>query len=245
MRNLMDFQVKNVKTLQELSNKKMGDTVVKFTTTTESIYNFCVCEYGITDNIADSLEYTLNMLLDAKKSDMEIYSILGAFIPTEEEMEDMEEFGEYYNIDLGYCINGLITSWETVVIPEKTEQQKSIIAKDLKILFLDDLELLDETFCSMDGEYDFMEGIHAYNMEDFDEVEQGKTPTEIMMDLTSPNFDHNHYYFIFNDLDNLVSYYNLSDFYLDYIDDLIDSILDNLDTIQNIITDDDILNIIL
>ena len=62
------------------------------------------------DNIQQILEYTLHRMVDAGFSPEEIYSNSGFFIPTEEYLEELEEYGEYTNIDLGYILGGLITS---------------------------------------------------------------------------------------------------------------------------------------
>jgi len=245
MKNLMDFQKENVKTLQELSNKKMGDTVVKFTTTTQMSYNFCICEYGIVDDIANDLEHTLNMLIDAKKSDMEIYSILGAFIPTEEEMEEMEEFGEYYNIDLGYCINGLITSWETVVIPEKTETEKMEINVKLQDLFFNDSELYVKTCKDVNYITEFLQWENPlFYMEDFDSIIDGWKPSKLALELSRSEFDIKDNYFTLTDNGNLVSFYQEEEYYNQFDDILIDSIWENLDYLVDIL-DSDILDIIL
>ena len=58
-----------------------------------------------------ALEDTLHRIIASGNED-ELYSIMGAFIPTNEEMEELEEFDEYVSIDLGYVLGGLITVWE-------------------------------------------------------------------------------------------------------------------------------------
>ena len=73
-------------------------------------YN-CIIEEG-SDDIGGALEDTLHRIIESGNED-ELYSIMGAFIPTNEEMQELEEFDEYISIDLGYVLGGLITVWNT------------------------------------------------------------------------------------------------------------------------------------
>ena len=75
-----------------------------------SSYN-CIIGSG-SDDISGALEDTLHRLIENGNED-ELYSIMGAFIPSDEEMAELEEFDEYVSIDLGYCLGGLITVWNT------------------------------------------------------------------------------------------------------------------------------------
>ena len=75
-----------------------------------SSYN-CIIEEG-SDDISGALEDTLHRIIESGNED-NLYSIMGAFIPTEEEMQELEEFDEYISIDLGYVLGGLITVWNT------------------------------------------------------------------------------------------------------------------------------------
>ena len=76
------------------------------------------CQYNlIMDNDIHSLEdiykileYTLHRMVDAGFSPEEIRSSSGMFIPTDEHFQELEEFQEYTDIDLGYILGGLITS---------------------------------------------------------------------------------------------------------------------------------------
>ena len=62
------------------------------------------------EDISQILEYTLRRMVDANFSQEEIRSSSGMFIPTPEELQELEEFDEFTNIDLGYVLGGLITS---------------------------------------------------------------------------------------------------------------------------------------
>lgn len=63
-------------------------------------------------DIGASLEYTLHRMKEEGFTDKEINFNCNMSIPTEEEMQDLEEFGEYISIDLGYVLNGLISHIE-------------------------------------------------------------------------------------------------------------------------------------
>ena len=62
------------------------------------------------EDVSQILEYTLRRMVDANFSQEEIRSSSGMFIPEEEELQELQEFEEYTNIDLGYILGGLITS---------------------------------------------------------------------------------------------------------------------------------------
>ena len=64
------------------------------------------------DDIAGALEMTLHRILEAGGAPKDVYRIMGATIPTEDEWKDLEEYDEYINIDLGYVIPSLIDLWE-------------------------------------------------------------------------------------------------------------------------------------
>ena len=62
------------------------------------------------DDICQIMEYTLHRMVDAGFTDEEIRSNSGFYIPTEEELQELEEFDEFTNVDLSYILGGLITS---------------------------------------------------------------------------------------------------------------------------------------
>ena len=49
-------------------------------------------------------------MVDAGFTDEEIRSNSGMYIPTSDELLELEEFDEFTNIDLDYILGGLITS---------------------------------------------------------------------------------------------------------------------------------------
>lgn len=64
------------------------------------------------ENISQILEYTLRRMVDANFSQEEIRSSSGMFIPTDEQLQELEEYDEFTHIDLGYVLGGLIISIE-------------------------------------------------------------------------------------------------------------------------------------
>jgi DNA-binding PadR family transcriptional regulator len=60
------------------------------------------------EDISQILEYTLHRMVDAGFTESEIRSNSGMFIPTPEQLQELEEFDEYTNVDLGYILGGLI-----------------------------------------------------------------------------------------------------------------------------------------
>ena len=71
----------------------------------------CITEKGSTD-CSGALEMTLHRILEAGGTENDVYRIMGAKIPTDEELKDLEEFDEFVWIDLGYVLPGLIDMWE-------------------------------------------------------------------------------------------------------------------------------------
>ena len=88
-----------------------GEVVANYGLTgSYSTFNCIISEDS--DDISGALEDTLHRIIESGNED-ELYSIMGAFIPTEEETQELEEFDEYISIDLGYVLGGLITVWNT------------------------------------------------------------------------------------------------------------------------------------
>lgn len=95
----------------ELKDLLCDDEVIAtYGTSAEYYSRHCIVRSGSTD-IAGALEETLHRILENDGTEEDVYAIMGASIPSEEEREALEEFDEYINIDLGYCIPGLIMSF--------------------------------------------------------------------------------------------------------------------------------------
>ena len=54
----------------------------------------------------------MKKVLEYAFAENDVYRIMGAKIPTDEELKDLEEFDEFVWIDLGYVLPGLIDMWE-------------------------------------------------------------------------------------------------------------------------------------
>ena len=87
------------------------EKVVKFHLHNEYFTREAIVREGSTD-ISGALEETLHRILEAGGTENDVYRIMGAKIPTDEELKDLEEFDEFVWIDLGYVLPGLIDLWE-------------------------------------------------------------------------------------------------------------------------------------
>ena len=88
-----------------------GEVIVEYHLHNEYWSRKCITEKGSTD-CSGALEMTLHRILEAGGTENDVYRIMGAKIPTEEELKDLEEFDEFVWIDLGYVLPGLIDVWE-------------------------------------------------------------------------------------------------------------------------------------
>ena len=100
-----------MKKLQDILN--IGEVIINFTTTTS------YCKYQLlveqdTDlsktDISQIFEENLTAMLENGFTNEEIYVNSGMYIPEDGELEELEEFGEFLEVDKGYVINGLLTS---------------------------------------------------------------------------------------------------------------------------------------
>ena len=100
-----------MKTLQEI--KKENEKIAIFTTAESyNSYN-ALYDADLVSNLeyADFgaiLEYTLHRMKEEGFTDDEINYNSNMYIPTEEEMEELTEYNEYSDVDLGYIVGGLI-----------------------------------------------------------------------------------------------------------------------------------------
>ena len=100
--------------MKSLENiKKDCESIVTITLTGDYCkYNLLMDNDIHGDDYSEIMEYTLHRMLDANFSPEEIRSSSGMYIPTPEELQELEEFDEYIDIDLGYILKGLIVSIE-------------------------------------------------------------------------------------------------------------------------------------
>ena len=111
MKNHMIYG-QEVNTMIELKDLlEEGEVIVEYHLHNEYWSRNCITEKGSTD-CSGALEMTLHRILEAGGTENDVYRIMGAKIPTDEELKDLEEFDEFVWIDLGYVLPGLIDMWE-------------------------------------------------------------------------------------------------------------------------------------
>ena len=98
-----------MKKLQDILN--IGEVIINFTTTTS------YCKYQLlveqdTDlskaDISQIFEENLTAMLENGFTNEEIYVNSGMYIPEDGELEELEEFDEFFHVDKGYIVNGLL-----------------------------------------------------------------------------------------------------------------------------------------
>lgn len=87
------------------------EVIVDYHLTQEHCFRNCIVIKGKYD-INGALEDTLHRILEAGADGLDVYKIMGAYIPSEEELKELDEFGAYIPVDLGYVIPGLIDIWK-------------------------------------------------------------------------------------------------------------------------------------
>lgn len=87
-----------------------GEIIATYNLHNEYVTRNALIPEGSTD-ISEALEMTLHRILDAGGTEDDVYYIMGAIIPDEIRRAELEEFGEFSKIDLGYVLPGLIMSW--------------------------------------------------------------------------------------------------------------------------------------
>ena len=88
-----------------------GEVIVEYHLHNEYWRRNCITQKGNSD-ISGALEMTLHRILDAGGTEKDVFRIMGAEIPDNNEWEALEEFSEYIYIDLGYILCGLIDFWQ-------------------------------------------------------------------------------------------------------------------------------------
>lgn len=95
-----------------------GEVIVTFHLCNEYFSRNAITRQG-SDDVSGALEMTLHRILDAGGTEEDVYRIMGAKIPTEEELTELEEYDEFVQIDLGYVLPGLIDFWEEEIGKER------------------------------------------------------------------------------------------------------------------------------
>ena len=98
--------------MKKLQDIKSKERIVKFTTT-GSYHEFQLLVEEDIDlektDISQIFEENLTLMLDNGFSNEEISTNTGMYIPGSEEIQELEEFNEFFHVDKGYIVNGLLT----------------------------------------------------------------------------------------------------------------------------------------
>lgn len=102
-----------MRTLREI--KKDNEAIVTFGCT-QNYYNgyHLLCNTDlVTDldyaDIGGIIEYTLHRMIESGFTADDINYNSNMYIPSDEEMKELEEYEEFTHVDLGYVLGGLIT----------------------------------------------------------------------------------------------------------------------------------------
>lgn len=98
-----------MKLLQDILNP--GEVIINFTTTGRYHEFWLLVEEELDLSKADIsqiFEENLTLMLENGFSDEEIYTNSGMYIPGSEELQELEEFNEFFHVDKGYIVNGLL-----------------------------------------------------------------------------------------------------------------------------------------
>ena len=88
-----------------------GEVIVEYHLHNEYWSRNCITEKGSAD-ISSALEMTLHRILESGGTEEDVKRIMGAEVPSEEELKELEISNEFIWIDLGYVLPGLIDIWE-------------------------------------------------------------------------------------------------------------------------------------
>jgi len=98
-----------MKTLNDIKNT--GEVVINFTTTS----SYCKFQLLVEEDvelekvdISQIFEENLTAMLENGFTDSEIYANSGMYIPTAAELQKLEEFNEFFQVDKVYIVNGLL-----------------------------------------------------------------------------------------------------------------------------------------
>lgn len=83
-----------------------GEVIAEYSITGQYIERHCIISLR-SDDIHGALEDTLHRILDNKGPE-EVYRIMGARIPEDDEWPELEEYDEFVHLDLGYVLDGQI-----------------------------------------------------------------------------------------------------------------------------------------
>jgi len=97
--------------MKTLNDIKSREKIISFTITSSYCEFQLLVEEDINLEKTDILkifENNLTLMLDNGFTDSEIYANSGMYIPTAAELQKLEEFNEFFHVDKGYIVNGLL-----------------------------------------------------------------------------------------------------------------------------------------
>ena len=98
-----------MKLLKDIKGKE--ERIISFTTTGRYREFWLLVAEDIDlekTDISQIFEDNLTLMLDNGFSDEEIFTNSGMYIPDSEELQELEETGEFFHVDKGYIVNGLL-----------------------------------------------------------------------------------------------------------------------------------------
>lgn len=101
-----------MKKLQDIKNT--NEVIINFTTTSSYCKYQLLVEESIDlekTDISQIFEDNLEKMLDNGFSNEEIFTNTGMYIPDSEELQELEEFNEFFHVDKGYIIKGLLLTF--------------------------------------------------------------------------------------------------------------------------------------
>ncbi len=97
-----------------------NEVIAKYASSASPVLYQCIMPENGND-LGNALEDTLHRILEMG-DEKDVRRILGAYVPDAEEMEALEESGEYASLDLGYIIPGYIVS---LIRPEPAKKSEA------------------------------------------------------------------------------------------------------------------------
>lgn len=101
-----------MKILNDILNP--NEVVINFTTTSSNWKHQLLVEEELDLSKADIsqiFESNLTLMLDNGFSEEEIFTNTGMYIPGSEELQELEEFNEFFHVDKGYIVSGLLLTF--------------------------------------------------------------------------------------------------------------------------------------
>lgn len=101
-----------MKTLNDIKN--IGEKIINFTTTASNWKHQLLVEEDVElekADISQIFEENLTAMLENGFTNEEIFTNTGMYIPTAEELQELEEFNEFFHVDKNYIVSGLLLTF--------------------------------------------------------------------------------------------------------------------------------------